>query len=120
MSAKKLVGFLVPLKAISPRNLTSLGLVAVFFAVYVICGGKIQSVPKVPVGKSFGGVQSSSSNLQNLPTRQNQNSKASPINRRHTPPAGKKKPTERKPQEKESGSLKTFRERINNIGRGDN
>ena len=43
MSVKKVVGFLLPLKAFSPRNLTSFGLVALFCFVYVLAGGKFET-----------------------------------------------------------------------------
>ncbi len=124
MSAKKLVGFLIPLKAISPRNLTSLGLVAVFFAVYVICGGKIQSVPRVPVGKSFGGVRSSGNysvtgDVQNPSTPRKL--KNNTVNKRYKPPVpvvSKERVNKSRPEEQEGGSLQSFQDRINNIGRG--
>lgn len=47
---KNIVSAIIPLKAISPRNLTSLLLVGLFFAVYVIAGGKIGPAPKVKAG----------------------------------------------------------------------
>lgn len=43
MSVKKVIGFLLPLKAFSPRNLTSFGLVALFCFVYVLAGGKFET-----------------------------------------------------------------------------
>ena len=43
MSVKNVIGFLLPLKAFSPRNLTSFGLVALFCFVYVLAGGKFET-----------------------------------------------------------------------------
>lgn len=54
MGVKKFVNFIIPLRAMSPRNLTSLGLVALFFAIYVLSGGKVQSIPKSQDFQSFG------------------------------------------------------------------
>lgn len=51
---KRVLGFLLMKPAMSSRNLTSLGLVAMFFAVYVLAGGTVSPVPKVAVNQSFG------------------------------------------------------------------
>lgn len=56
MNAKKVVSFLLLRPAFTGRNVTSLGLVAVFFAVYVAAGGKVTTVPKMNAGASFGSV----------------------------------------------------------------
>lgn len=56
MKLAKLLNIFVPLQAVSTRNLTSIGLVFVFFAVFWLAGGKIESKPKLEPGNSFGSV----------------------------------------------------------------
>lgn len=41
MNGKKVLGFLLCRSAFTQRNLTSIGLVVIFFVVYVLAGGKI-------------------------------------------------------------------------------
>lgn len=53
----KLKGLLLVRPAISSRNLTSLALVVLFFGVYIASGGKIDYVPDVEPGSSFGSVK---------------------------------------------------------------
>lgn len=43
MSVKGVVNFLLPLKALSPRNMISFGLVGLFCFVYVLAGGKFET-----------------------------------------------------------------------------
>lgn len=57
MRYSKIFNFLLFGSAMSSRNLTSLALVAIFFAVYVAAGGKISSIPKVKRGDGFGSVE---------------------------------------------------------------
>jgi hypothetical protein len=58
--SKRILSFLLLKPAISSRNLTSLGLVGIFFGVYVAAGGKIEGLPAVQEGASgFGAVHSS-------------------------------------------------------------
>ena len=58
---KRILSFLLLKPAISSRNLTSLGLVGIFFGVYVAAGGKIEGLPAVQEGASgFGALQSGS------------------------------------------------------------
>ena len=61
MSAKKVVGFLLCRSAFTQRNATSILLVGLFFAVYVLAGGKITTtLPKMPEQNSiFGGIDGS-------------------------------------------------------------
>ncbi len=57
MTVKKVVEFLLLRPAITKRNLTSLGLVAVFLCVYVAAGGKVTiEPPKIKPGAGFGTV----------------------------------------------------------------
>lgn len=58
MNAKKVVNFLVLRSAFTQRNVTSLGLVGIFFVVYLISGGKVtlNSLPPIQRSDSFGGV----------------------------------------------------------------
>ncbi len=54
---KRILGFLLLKPAISSRNLTSLGLVGIFFGVYVAAGGKLEGLPAVQTeGGGFGAV----------------------------------------------------------------
>jgi hypothetical protein len=56
MSAKKVVGFLLCRSAFTQRNATSLVLVVLFFAVYVLAGGKVTTdLPKIYKTGAFGG-----------------------------------------------------------------
>jgi hypothetical protein len=55
MKGKKILEFVLLKPAFSSRNLTSLLLVAIFFAVYVLAGGKVE-IPDVRQGSNFGGV----------------------------------------------------------------
>jgi len=56
MAVKKIIDFLILRPAFSSKNVSSLGLVALFFAIYVFAGGKVAWVPKVGQGDSFGTV----------------------------------------------------------------
>ena len=58
MNAKKVINFLVLRSAFTQRNVTSLGLVGIFFVVYLLSGGKVSltSMPNIPRSDSFGGV----------------------------------------------------------------
>ena len=75
---KGIVKFLVCAPAFSQRNITSIGLVVVFFLVYVMAGGKVTtSLPKVPSSKApFGALKKknksvpSSHNSNNLTKRE--------------------------------------------------
>jgi hypothetical protein len=58
MKGKKVLEFILLKPAFSSRNLTSLLLVAIFFAVYVLAGGKVE-VPDVKQGSNFGSVSRS-------------------------------------------------------------
>ncbi len=54
---KEIAKFLVCAPAFSQRNITSIGLVVIFFLVYVMAGGKVTtSLPKMPSSKSAFGV----------------------------------------------------------------
>ena len=59
LTTKKVLGVFVPLKAISSRNLTSMGLVLFFFFVYWASGGKVTAVPKIDRGSGFGSANAS-------------------------------------------------------------
>ena len=65
MKGKKIVEFLILKPAFTSRNLSSLGLVAIFFLVYWLAGGKV-AVPNVKQGSNFGSVTSSSRTNQNI------------------------------------------------------
>lgn len=60
MEGRKLRDLLLLKPAISVRNLTSLGLVFLFFGVYVASGGKVTTTPSVKPGGGFGGLEESS------------------------------------------------------------
>ncbi|MDR2338333.1 MAG: hypothetical protein LBE20_06815 [Deltaproteobacteria bacterium] len=49
MNVKKIINFIVPLRIFSSRNLSSLGLVFLFFLIYILCGGKIEIQPLTAV-----------------------------------------------------------------------
>lgn len=55
MKGKKVLDFLILKPAFTSRNLTSLGLVGIFFLVYILAGGRI-TVPDVKQGANFGSV----------------------------------------------------------------
>ena len=60
MNAKKVLSFLVCSSAFTKHNIASVGLVLIFFFVYILAGGKIES--KLPTAKqagAFGGVSTS-------------------------------------------------------------
>ena len=58
MNAKKVIGFLLMRPAFTQRNVTSIVLVAVFFGVYAMMGGKVTTeLPKVNKNGSFGSAQ---------------------------------------------------------------
>jgi hypothetical protein len=60
MSAKKVVGFLLCRSAFTQRNATSILLVVLFFAVYVMAGGKVTTeLPRMQSGGVFGGLDGS-------------------------------------------------------------
>lgn len=58
MNAKKVVNFLVLRPAFTSRNLTSIGLVVLFFLIYVLSGGKVTWAPNMKSARDagFGGV----------------------------------------------------------------
>ena len=58
MDTKKVVDFLVMKSSINSRNLTSLLLVAFFFLIYILAGGRVSVLPKgiKPAGASFGAI----------------------------------------------------------------
>jgi len=59
MRGKQVVDFLILRSAFTRRNFTSLFLVGVFFAVYVLSGGKVTTkLPKMKETGSFGNVES--------------------------------------------------------------
>ncbi|MBL7663137.1 hypothetical protein JNK13_10345 [bacterium] len=58
MDKKKVVDIVLMKPAFSMRNLTSLLLVAFFFGVYAMAGGKVTSIPRVKTGGEFGTVRS--------------------------------------------------------------
>ncbi len=62
MNAKKVVGFLLCRSAFTQRNATSILLVLLFFAVYVMAGGKVTTqLPRMPDGSgAFGGIPGAS------------------------------------------------------------
>jgi hypothetical protein len=73
MNARKVANFLFLRSAFTQRNFTSLLLVAIFFAVYLLSGGTIStSIPRLPDSTAFGnipvdpatGVQSSAASSQ--------------------------------------------------------
>lgn len=53
---KQVVGFLLLKGAFTSRNITSIGLVLLFFGIYVASGGKLASLPNVSSTNQFGGV----------------------------------------------------------------
>ncbi len=58
MNAKKVIGFLLMRPALTQRNVTSILLVAVFFGVYVLMGGKVTTdLPKMQKNGGFGGLK---------------------------------------------------------------
>ncbi len=117
----KILNVIVPLKAVSPRNLTSLLLVAIFFAVYVLSGGRIKSVPKVELGRGFGSTPQADikvSEQEEIP-----NDGFSDISRdisRDEVREDKRKETLPKKEEVEDGSSNAFgnfQDRLDRIGR---
>ena len=55
MNAKKVAGFFLMKPAFTQRNITSVGLVALFFVVYILMGGKVTTeLPKVNKSGAFG------------------------------------------------------------------
>ena len=82
MKAKKVVEFLILKPAFTSRNLSSLGLVAIFFLVYWLAGGKVD-IPNVKQGSNFGSVTSSGDKLTPAPSgiaALHQNSTVAPSN----------------------------------------
>ena len=60
---KGIVKFLVCAPAFSQRNITSIGLVVVFFLVYIMAGGKVTtSLPKLPSSKTAFGAPTKKTN----------------------------------------------------------
>jgi hypothetical protein len=114
MSVKKFVGFLLPLKAVSPRNFTSLALVAIFFAIYVLSGGKIQSAPKVSPGGSFGGVRSSKPVAVTGDVAKPEKETVATKTRVKSP---KVEPKKESADAEKDGAFQDFQNRINRIGR---
>ncbi len=80
MNVNKVVSFLLLRPAFTGRNVTSLGLVALFFAVYVAAGGKITTVPTMKTGGSFGSVENVVTDKKDAETTaaQSENSAAQP------------------------------------------
>ena len=67
MRGKQVVDFLVLRSAFTRRNFTSLFLVGVFFAVYILSGGKVTTkLPKLQGSGSFGNVDSASNAEEKL------------------------------------------------------
>ncbi len=61
MNAKKVLSFLVCSSAFTKHNIASVGLVLVFFLVYILAGGKIESkLPSARQAGTFGGVDANS------------------------------------------------------------
>lgn len=60
MRAKKIINFLILRPAFTSRNMSSLGLVALFFALYILAGGKVTWIPDIKAGQGFGTVNRSS------------------------------------------------------------
>lgn len=55
MNAKKIAGFFLMKPAFTQRNITSIGLVGLFFVVYILMGGKVTTeLPKMNKGGAFG------------------------------------------------------------------
>ena len=63
MKGKKLLEFLILKPAFSSRNLSSLGLVLLFFIIYWLAGGKV-TIPDVKQGSNFGSVTRAERNRQ--------------------------------------------------------
>lgn len=59
MEKKKIADFLLMRPMFTVRNVTSIGLVAVFFCVYIMAGGKITTIPNIERDQNFGGVRRS-------------------------------------------------------------
>jgi len=75
MRGKRVLEFVLLKPAFSSRNLTSLLLVAIFFGVYVLAGGKVE-VPDVKQGANFGTVTKNGS--RSGPTEESARFKPSP------------------------------------------
>ncbi len=54
MNARKIAGFLLCESAFTKRNISSILLVALFFAVYLLAGGKVSTLPKLKETSGFG------------------------------------------------------------------
>jgi hypothetical protein len=61
MKGKKIIEFLVLKPAFTSRNISSLGLVVIFFIVYWLAGGKVV-IPNVKQGSNFGSVNKTEKN----------------------------------------------------------
>ena len=68
-TVKKVAGFLFLKPAMTTRNATSFGLVGLFIVVYIAAGGKIDWVPNVRPGDSFGSVQGAPAQQAEAPAR---------------------------------------------------
>jgi hypothetical protein len=60
MGARKVVDFLLLRSVMTKKNFSSIGLVALFFGVYVLFGGKVVWVPKVDRTGGFGAAENDS------------------------------------------------------------
>ena len=69
MKTNKFIQFLLLKPVFSSRNLTSIALVALFVAVYVLAGGKITTVPKISNSNTFGGIESKEEKREPVPAR---------------------------------------------------
>lgn len=63
MNAKKILGFLVCSSAFTKRNISSVGLVLIFFFVYILAGGRIDT--KLPSARQVGAFGSAQIPLEN-------------------------------------------------------
>ena len=71
---KQALGFVFLKGAVNSRNLTSIGLVALFFGIYVASGGKVAALPNIQSGGGFGTTQGTSVNIQQEAKTQEQQS----------------------------------------------
>ena len=69
MKTNKFIQFLLLKPVFSSRNLTSIALVALFVAVYVLAGGKITTVPKVSNSNAFGGIETKEEKRKPVPAQ---------------------------------------------------
>ena len=72
MNAKKVVGFLLCQSAFTRRNISSMALVAIFFAVYLLAGGKVSTT--LPQLKNAAGLAPGNYGLRQMPGNEAQDS----------------------------------------------